>query len=109
MNFLFDLINESAGYTSKYYDEIGAGKMRHSQMDTKYRAERSNVAQSELLGEHHPHCLLVIEGVDRLYRLFRDGSRRHLSVDYLDSMILRLNVSPVAIYTNISCPLVDRV
>lgn len=27
MNFLFDLVNECAGYTHKYYNEIGAGKM----------------------------------------------------------------------------------
>ena len=27
MNFFFDLINECAGYTEKYYEEMGAGKM----------------------------------------------------------------------------------
>lgn len=112
MNFLFDLINESSGYTSKYYNEIGAGKMNHAQMEAKYRAERSNVAKSELLGDHHPHCLLVIEGIDRLYRLYRADSKKHLSVDYLDSMILRLNTGcqgkwfrnhfPVVFETNMS-------
>ena len=38
LNYFFDLINECAGYTSKYYDEIGAGKLSLKQMVKKYRS-----------------------------------------------------------------------
>jgi hypothetical protein len=95
MNFLFDLINECAGYTDKYYSEIGAGRLDYHQMVKKYRTERDkgDVANSALLGDHHPHCLMVIEGVEKLFRMYRSSSKAHLSVDYLDSLILRLNVS----------------
>ena len=71
MNFLFDLINECAGYTSKYYDEIGAGKLNYQQMVRKYRKDKDNAAKSELLGDKHPHCLMVIEGVHKLFRMYR--------------------------------------
>jgi len=66
MNFLFDLINECAGYTEKYYSEIGAGKLNYGQMVKKYRKEKDSgeVSKSALLGDHHPHCLMVIEGVE---------------------------------------------
>ena len=70
MNFLFDLINECAGYTSKYYDEIGAGKLNYQQMVKKYRAERNDPQGSELLADRYPHCLLVLEGVHRLFRMY---------------------------------------
>lgn len=30
MNFFFDLINDCAGYTSKYYEEMGAGKLNYN-------------------------------------------------------------------------------
>ena len=96
MNYFFDLINDCAGYTSKYYDEIGAGKMSYNQMVTKYRKDRDSEAgieESDLLGDKHPHCLMVLEGVHRLFRLYRSQSKNQLSVDYLDTLILRLNVS----------------
>ena len=96
MNYFFDLINDCAGYTNKYYDEIGAGKMSYDQMVTKYRKERDSevgIEESDLLGDKHPHCLMVLEGVHRLFRLYRSQSKNHLSVDYLDTLILRLNVS----------------
>mmetsp|Transcript_35977 Transcript_35977/g.47339 ORF Transcript_35977/g.47339 Transcript_35977/m.47339 type:complete len:113 (+) Transcript_35977:247-585(+) len=112
MNFFFDLINECAGYTSKYYDEIGAGKMNYKQMVNKYRPEKENAAHSPLLADKRPHCLMVVEGVDKLYRMYREGAKKHLSVDYLDSMILRLNTGcagqwyrnhfPVIFETNMS-------
>ena len=92
MNFIFDLINECAGYTGKYYEELGAGKLTFDEMVTKYRKEKDNPKKSELLADNHPHCLLVIEGVHKLFRMFRSSSKGpHLSVDYLDSLILRLN------------------
>lgn len=95
MNFLFDLINECAGYTDKYYSELGAGKLNYNQMVTKYRKERDSgdVQKSALLGDNHPHCLMVIEGVEKLFRMYKSQSKSHLSVDYLDTLILRLNVS----------------
>lgn len=96
MNFLFDLINECAGYTSKYYDEIGAGKLSYSQMVTKYRKEKDDVTKSELLSDSHPHCLMVVEGVESLYKMYRDRASKQLSVDYLDTVILRLNVSSIS-------------
>ena len=75
MNFFFDLINECAGYTEKYYEEMGAGKMTLKQMMKKYRPEKDRAASSELLGENYPHCLLVIEGVEKLYRMYREGAK----------------------------------
>ena len=96
MNYFFDLINDCAGYTSKYYDEIGAGKMSYNQMVIKYRKDRDSevsIEESDLLGDKHPHCLMVLEGVHRLFRLYRSQSKNQLSVDYLDTLILRLNVS----------------
>jgi len=63
------LINECAGYTSKYYEEIGAQKMTYSEMVQKYRPEREHAAESDLLGDKHPHCLLVCEGAELLYRM----------------------------------------
>ena len=95
MNFFFDLINECAGYTEKYYSEIGSGKLTYSQMVKKYRKEKESgdVSTSELLGDHYPHCLMVIEGVEKLFRMYRARSKSHLPVDYLDTLILRLNVS----------------
>ena len=63
-------------------------------MVSKYRDEKesTSIEQSELLGDNHPHCLMVIEGVHRLFRMYRAGSAGpHLSVDYLDTLILRLN------------------
>ena len=44
MNFFFDLINECAGYTEKYYEEMGAGKMTYKQMVSKYRPEKDRAA-----------------------------------------------------------------
>ena len=39
MNFLFDVINDCAGYTDKYYDEIIPGPDRHFDYDFKYPKE----------------------------------------------------------------------
>ena len=113
MNFFFDLINECAGYTKKYYEEIGAGKLTVDQMITKYRKQKDDPQNSELLANNYPHCLLVIEGVHRLFRMYRKESKGpHLSVDYLDSLILRLHTGcegewyrnhfPVIFETNMS-------
>ena len=102
MNYLFDLINDCAGYTEKYYEEIGAGKLSYKQMIKKYRKERDNSVdgsdESVLLGDNHPHCLMVLEGIHKLFRMYRSQSKDQLSVDYLDTLILRLNVSPINFY-----------
>lgn len=64
-----DVINDVAGYTEKYYQET-AEKMSHEDLIAKYRAERDRceaqnipITKSLLLGETHPHCLLVLEGI----------------------------------------------
>lgn len=67
MNFLFDLVNEVAGYTAKYYEET-KDLIDHEGLIRKYRAERenyeaSNIDSSDLLGDNSPHCLMVIEGI----------------------------------------------
>ena len=73
LNFFLDLINECAGYTDKYYNEMGAGKLTFNQMVAKYRKERDagDIADSDLLGDKYPHCLMVIEGVEKLYRMYQ--------------------------------------
>ena len=72
MNFLMDLINHIAGYTIKYYDEIEE-KMDLEDLVKKYRAEKEkytkDINESPLLGDKYPHCLMVIEGVQELYRM----------------------------------------
>ena len=44
--------------------------MNHEDLIRKYRAEREKYqesgdgySQSKLLGDHYPHCLMVIEGL----------------------------------------------
>ena len=39
MSFLFDLINDIAGYTQKYYEEH-RDKMSHEELVVKYRKEQ---------------------------------------------------------------------
>ena len=74
MNFLFDLINDISGYTSKYYDEV-AEKIDHEGLIIKYREEnkkyvgKNNLNESKLLGDKYPHSLMVIESVHELYRM----------------------------------------
>ena len=104
LNFLFDLINDCAGYTEKYYEE-NFEKNTFEELVQKYRKEKeqhqeNNYTSSELLGDMYPHCLLVIEGVEKLYRMGArykdhdpDGNSDTLASDYLDTMILRLDVS----------------
>ena len=89
-------------------------------MIDKYRAEKRKyddkglqTTDSELLGDHHPHCLLVIEGAQELFSMasskveylndyrgrvgtgespFREplSQTRNRAHDYLDELILRL-------------------
>ena len=117
------MINDCAGYTSKYYDE-NFEKVGLEELIKKYRIEKekhqeSQFKDSELLGDNYPHCLLVIEGVQKLYQM---GSRYKqydpyggsdtLASDYLDTMILRLDTGsqgdwyrnhfPVILETNMS-------
>lgn len=87
-------------------------------MIAKYRAEKqlyadktqAELSASELLGDRdYPHCLLVIEGAQELYKMNAAGM---LPSDYLDSLILRLNTGtqgewyrnhfPVILETNMS-------
>ena len=73
MNFLFDLINELAGYSMKFYEE-STDKIDHDGLVKKYREERKKYTdvgldKSELLGNHHPHCLMVIEGLQDLVKM----------------------------------------
>ena len=93
MNFFFDLINHAAGYTDKYYDDQSE-RVSIEDLIRKYRNEKkkheSNIQASLLLGDHNPHCLLVLEGVHELYRMSGPGN---MTQDYLDAIILRLNVS----------------
>lgn len=95
MNFFFDLINDVAGYTEKYYDEFKE-RQTIEQLIQKYRAEYKRTEQtdsiktSKLLGDLYPHCLLVIEGADQLFKMTQGSPG--LARDYLDTLILRLNV-----------------
>ena len=73
LNFFFDLINDCAGYTDKYYKETH-DRITTEQLIQKYRREKekhidTQFKDSPLLGDHYPHCLLVFEGVEKLYRM----------------------------------------
>jgi hypothetical protein len=50
MNFLFDLINDISGYTSKYYDEV-AEKIDHEGLIIKYREENKKYVGKNNLNE----------------------------------------------------------
>ena len=80
-------------------------QIEYEELIVKYRAEKeqhkeTNYENSEMLGDKYPHCLLVIEGVEKLYRMGArykvhnpDGNSDTVASDYLDSLILRLDVS----------------
>ena len=75
MNFLFDLINDIAGYTMKYYDETKE-IIDHEGLIKKYRSEKERcakedipLAESELFADKYPHCLVVIEGIHKLLEM----------------------------------------
>jgi hypothetical protein len=66
-----DLINQIAGYSEKYYRET---LLSHEDLVIKYRKEKERcqekgipLTESDLLGGKHPHCLLVIEGVQEFF------------------------------------------
>jgi len=92
MNFFFDLINDCAGYNEK--DANGSNSTTMSR-DSAAKNMQSLVDSTGAVNERHPHCLLVVQGAEKLYRMFRPLTKQHLSVDYLDSLILRLKVSSI--------------
>eukprot|EP00347_Sterkiella_histriomuscorum_P014896 403359104 len=100
MNFLFDLVNQIAGYSQKYYDEIQE-KISHEELVQKYRNDKNkhqaNINQSDLLGDKHTHCLLVMEGLQELYKM---RGCENLAIDYFDSLILRLHNGSDVWYRN---------
>ena len=76
MNFLFDLINHISGYTEKYFEEH-FDKISHEDLIQKYRAEKTKyehkINDSPLLGDRYPHSVLVLEGVQELFKMV-DGN-----------------------------------
>lgn len=91
MNYLFDLINEISGYTDKYYSET---KLDHEGLIKKYRAEKAkyeNLNESPLLGDKHPHSVMVIESIQDILRMSSPMVKgQNLAQDYLDHLILRI-------------------
>ncbi len=76
MNFLFDVINDISGYTQKYYDET-METLNHDALVKKYRNEKNRyendenkkIEDSALLGDLHPHSLLVLESIQELLKM----------------------------------------
>lgn len=72
LNFLCDLVNHISGYTHKYYDEL-LQKVDNEGLVQKYRKELKQydgkINESPLLGDKHPHSILVIESVQELQRM----------------------------------------
>lgn len=109
MNFLFDVVNEVAGYTEKYFEETKE-IIDHEGLIQKYRTERgkytaSNIDESDLLGDKSPHCLMVIEGIQTFLdmpetKLKIGGITTSLSHDYLDALLIRLLPSSDVWYRN---------
>lgn len=92
LNYFMDLINHCTGYTEKYYDEHHK-RITMNELVDKYRQEReahesTNYQESNLLGDKHAHCLLVMEGIQKFFTLPAAGK---LPMDWLDTLILRLN------------------
>lgn len=87
MNFLFDVINEIAGYGSKYYSEL-ASVTDDEGLIKKYKKYRGvDPEETEDLHSRHLHCLMAIEGVENLKEM-RGAEKR--PQDYFDSLLLRL-------------------
>jgi hypothetical protein len=86
MNTLFDIINEIAGFTDKYYSEM-ENVIDHEGLREKYKKERGkNPEESEVLHSRHAHCLLAIEGIESLTNMRSSENR---AKDYFDSLLMR--------------------
>lgn len=76
MHFLFDLVNQVAGYADKYYREMKV-HIDHEGLVQKYREEKKKyevgtgmkLQDSELLGDRYPHALMVIESFHELMNM----------------------------------------
>ena len=71
---MFDLVNDIAGYTERYYEET-LDKIDHDGLVMKYRNAKNSCESSKdienhpLLGDLYPHCLLVLEGIQSFYEM----------------------------------------
>lgn len=81
MNFLFDLLNDYAGYTELYYDEM---KMSHEEWKAMVKPMRTN-HHHEYLKDKHPHVLLVIEKAGEILNM-----KDQRATDWVESLAMRL-------------------
>ncbi|CAI2360060.1 unnamed protein product [Moneuplotes crassus] len=81
LNFFFDLINDYAGYTELYYDEIN---MSEEEWKAKVRPMRKN-RDDPYLQDNYPHVVFAIEKAERFLEI---GDQR--AEDWLHALILRL-------------------
>ena len=107
MNYLLDVVNEIAGYSEKHYEET-MERINHEGLIHKYRSEKERcqeedvpLSESPLMGDQHPHCVLVIEAIHELLDMpdanYQYGSRQHskmmtgnLAKDYIDELLIRM-------------------
>ena len=81
LNFYFDLLNDIAGYTSKYYDEM---QMTHEEWE-KSMVPKWGQTKDPYFDQSFPHILIHIENAECLNRHYDQWAR-----DYLDTIILRM-------------------
>lgn len=81
LNFLFDIINDYAGYTELYYNEMN---MSEQEWRDKVKPMRTNY-NDPYLQDNFPHILFVIEKPERLLQLQDQRAK-----DWLDALIIRL-------------------
>lgn len=97
MNFLFDVINEIAGYSEKYYSEL-ANVVDDEDLIQKYKKYRGvDPETTEEMHSRHLHCLMALEGVEILKEMKGAENRPQ---DYFDSLLLRLLPGSTSWYRN---------
>jgi hypothetical protein len=81
LNFLFDIINDYAGYTDLYYDEMS---MSEQEWRDKVKPMRTNY-DNPYLQDNYPHILFVIEKPEKLFEIQDQRAK-----DWVDALILRV-------------------
>lgn len=81
LNFYFDVLNDYAGYTKLYYDEL---KETDQEWKNKLAAMRQD-QDNPYLANDYPHLLFTIEKIDKLLKM---NDLR--AVNWLETLIIRV-------------------
>ena len=81
MNFLFDILNDMAGYTHLYYDEKDLNDDEWREMMKTMRFDHNN----PYLRDDYPHILITIDDADKI--LYKNDI---LAEGWMQSLAMRL-------------------